>query len=373
MSGHEIELTALHTKPVPVPLPTEIPPPPDLSHLPSHILHSGSVETLIGQNEDLFARLKVNIRRNSVLEGEIMDHERANGELLRANQSLLSQLQVLQEKDQLWRDKTFRAETSQGSLREELDLYKTRITQAEARITELVPLVRYQARVRRWLRPFIDKLTAQLKAERKTLLSKEAIISDLRARLSEATQYAQSLEAQGSRDQARLVEQYESQQKIMTSELEKVKNESKLWRDKASRLDQAVAADAASQNQIVYLERQNKDLKAHAESHRRETLQFAQSTRKHEEDMAVLRIETDELKLQLAKTKDQLESLQTVWMETQKRHESLKIQHEGLNRLNQELSRSLKEKRTKEPAGEEAIEGVALAVADETRSPGVDC
>jgi chromosome segregation ATPase len=364
MSGHDIESRIPHLSAVPVPLPTDIPPPPDLSHLPSHILHSGSVETLIGQNEDLFARLKVNIRRNSVLEGQIMELERSAGELMRANQSLLSQLQVLQEKDHLWRDKTVRAENNQSSLKDELELLKTRFIAADTRNAELRPTARYQRRVRRWIRPMIDRLMNQVLHERKTILAKEAMISDLRARLSEASQYAQSLESQTSRDQARLVEQYEAQQKIITAELDKSRSESRLLREKASRLDQAVAADAASQNQIIFLERKINELQSQIAKKSEDSLHLTELSRKREQDLTILRAEADDMKAQLTRSQDQFEGLQTVWMETQKRLEAMKLQHDSLNQLNQELSRQLKEKMK---------EKQAIEVPLDTPAPEVSC
>src|SRR4051812_21731739 len=66
---------------IPVPLPTQVPTPPNLSQLPSEVLHSGTVETLIAHNEDLIARLKVNLRRNALLEQQILGLEKQINEL----------------------------------------------------------------------------------------------------------------------------------------------------------------------------------------------------------------------------------------------------------------------------------------------------
>ncbi len=60
---------------IPIPLPNELPAALNLQHLPSQVLHSSTVETLIGQNEDLMARLKVNLRRNSLLEQKLLQVE----------------------------------------------------------------------------------------------------------------------------------------------------------------------------------------------------------------------------------------------------------------------------------------------------------
>src|SRR4051812_19023876 len=80
-------------------LPNEIPPLPNLSDLPAQVLHSGTVETLLGQNEDLFARLKVSFRTNAELERQLMIKEQHELEIKHINSSLLAQIQIYQEKD----------------------------------------------------------------------------------------------------------------------------------------------------------------------------------------------------------------------------------------------------------------------------------
>ncbi len=331
--------------PLPIPLPTELPAAPDLSRLPAHILHSGTVETLIGQNDDLMARLKVNIRRNSVLEQQIMEHERVGGELMRANQSLMSQLQILQEKDKLLREKTARAENQQDDLKEEITLLKTMLDAAEERIETLRPSERYRSRIRSIVRPFVDRLKSQLKAERATVFAREAAVSDLRAKLSEALDEVRELERKSARDQTRLVEHYEKSQTEMSAELEKLRTETQLLRDKASRFEVATEKRADAENRNIYLERQVLDLNEKCQLLKKEAETRAQEINSAKDAQAVAELE-------LSKLRDQFESLQTVWAETEKKMENSKLQHEALNRLNQELSRQLKEKKSLSPSGE---------------------
>jgi len=246
--------------PIRAQIPIELPPPPDLSNLPSHVLHSGTVETLIGQNDDLMARLKVNIRRNSRLEKRILEYEHKHDELIRANEALNSQIQVYEEKDILMREKAERVESKETALREELSLLSAKNSSLEERNRELRLAARYMRRIRRWVTPFIDQLKLDLSKERKSLLAKEAAISDLRARLSEATSHALALERQAVKDQAALVERYETNQKKMQAELEKARAEAKLLRDKAARVEQVVAESAGQANRIVFLERHSAEL-----------------------------------------------------------------------------------------------------------------
>ena len=338
------------TTSVPVPLPTDLPPAPDLAQLPAYILHTGTVETLIGQNEDLMARLKVNIRRNSILEQQIMEQERSAGELMRANTSLMAQLEILQAKDRILREKVARSESLQSEMHGEVELMNAKLEALETRNQLLKSSARFQRRVSRWVRPFIDRLKSQLEKERKALYGKDALISDLRARVSELAQHCQSIENQYTKDQARLVEGYEAQNEALKNELENLKADSKLLREKAKSIDQALASEAASQNRIVFLERQNKDALAQAEDERRRAHAAAAQNASLERKLDDALAESAAARDQVSRLENQFESLKTVWSETQERLEAAKLQHETLNRLNQELSRQLREQRQKDSA-----------------------
>jgi hypothetical protein len=243
-------------------IPIELPPPPDLSNLPSHILHSGTVETLIGQNDDLMARLKVNIRRNSLFEQKILELENSNIEMTRANSSLLSQIQIYEEKDLIVREKLMTSTVDHEKMKEEIASQAVKISNLEQRNSDLRLAARYLRRVRRWVTPFVDKLKTELAREGKNLLGKEAIISDLRARLVETVNYAQNVERQSMKDQAALVERYEATHRKMQTDLEKATATAKLLRDKANRVEQAVAESAGYANRIIYLDRHSEDLRA---------------------------------------------------------------------------------------------------------------
>lgn len=350
---------------IPVPLPTEIPPPPDLSSLPAPILHSGTVETLIGLNEDLMARLKVNIRRNSILEQQIMELEKLHDELARVNGSLTSQLQILQEKDRVWREKTQREDSRHDSLKAEIELLNTRLQAAEERREQLHADLKsgsgsaFRRRVHRWVKPMVRELKSTLTDERRKSQAleeqsaiKDAQLSDLRARLADAVAHIQSQEKDFTKDQAKLVEQYESRLSRLEADFQKACTELKVSREKAIRMDEAVAIATTAQNRIVYLERRNHELEKNL---RTDAIDLQSQVARYQQEAKVLAVETLELdrklneatqKLQAQtesyqRLQDQFESLQTVWSEAQKRLEIARLQHESLNQLNQELSRQL--------------------------------
>src|SRR5262245_56948023 len=94
-----------------IPLPDEIPPPPDLSHLPKDVLHSSTVETLLTQNQDLMARLAVNIRRCAEMEENALLMEQKFEALRFEKQVATDQVQVFKEKEKLQKAQGLDTET----------------------------------------------------------------------------------------------------------------------------------------------------------------------------------------------------------------------------------------------------------------------
>lgn len=270
VSNKTFEPSAEYTPSVRTPTPIDLPPLPDFSQLPHAVLHSGTVETLLGLNEELMARLKVNIRRNGLLEQSLLAKDQERAEVERQRASLEAQNEILREKDRHWRERTSRAEINQSGLNDEVGLMKMRVASLEERNRILLRADRFQRRVRAWVRPFIDRLTSELRAARKSLLAKEALLSDARAQLSEAVQHAQSLEAKFTRDQSRLVEAHEARTKTITSELKKLTDENKILREKSAQIDRALSTEASSINKIVALERRVEDLTRQLETAQKE-------------------------------------------------------------------------------------------------------
>ena len=341
-----------------VPTPIEIPEPPDLSHLPAPILHSGTVETLIGHNEDLTARLMVNIRRNGVLEGQIIEQERINRDLVCANNAMVSQLEVLKEKDRITKEKASQIDDRSEALRETVRTLNEKIEDLESDNDYFKYAaragVRFRRRVQSWVRPLVDTLQTDLQSEKSLRLEREAMVSDLRSRLSEALEDLRSVENKLTRDQTKLVEQYEGR----LAGLRNVK-------EKAQRFDEAVSKKTELENKIVLLERQRQDVdQLHAQEVKTlqaQMVQYRQEAKALAAENLALKTETEKQKNefeyltdQYDRLQDQFESVRSVWAESQKKLEAAKLQQETLNKLNQELSRQLKDFRLKDLGPEAA-------------------
>lgn len=332
-----------------VPTPVEIPEPPDLSHLPAPILHSGTVETLIGHNEDLTARLMVNIRRNGVLEGQIIEHERINRELASSNQAMLTQIEVFKEKQRIATEKASQIDDRADFLRETVQSLTEKVEELEddrAYFKQTARAgVRFRRRVDLWVRPLLDLLKTDLKNERNLRIEREAAVVDLRAELNEAREDARSQENKFSRDQTKLVEQYEAR----LAGLRNVK-------EKAQRFDEAVSKKTELENRIVLIERQRDDalalrseelrtLQAQMVQYRQEAKALAAENLQLKSKIESSQSQINDLTDQHERLQDQFESVRSVWAESQKKLESAKLQQETLNKLNQELSRQLKDYR----------------------------
>ncbi len=121
--------TNLEKEMIPVPIPTEIPEPPSLDQIPMDILHSATVELLIQQNEDLSSRLKVNIRRNSQLELDIIKKEKLIKDLQQKKENVLAQMEIIKEKEKIWSDKQKKNEQQMKAMKSESDLMELRYSE----------------------------------------------------------------------------------------------------------------------------------------------------------------------------------------------------------------------------------------------------
>ncbi len=165
-----------NASPVPIPLPTELPDAPSLDALPPSVLHSATVETLLQQVDDLTARLKVNLRRNSLLEMDLKK-SKDNLEFLKSrNQSL--ELKSLVEKEKQSRaEKRFEGLSSRiQELEGQLSVYEMRLSEAliqthnlssekERLAKEALYLNTLKARIKSRLRNYLHRRTASLKEQ----------------------------------------------------------------------------------------------------------------------------------------------------------------------------------------------------------------
>ena len=111
--------------PFDIALPDEIPAPPRFKTDPKSLL-SGTVETLISQNDDLTARLAVSHRRNGDLERRIREMNCEYNELRKKVEILSDQILVYREKDKVIGQRHSSLEKTIRELQAQLELQNMR-------------------------------------------------------------------------------------------------------------------------------------------------------------------------------------------------------------------------------------------------------
>lgn len=88
-----------------IPLPNQSPSPVDIKNLPIEILQSQVVSDLVSQNEDLMARLSINLKRNAELESKITQESNKFRDYQRKTTLLNDQVLILKEKNRTVNEK----------------------------------------------------------------------------------------------------------------------------------------------------------------------------------------------------------------------------------------------------------------------------
>ncbi len=345
-----------------IPLPNELPPPPRLASLPPQILHSGTVETLIGQNEDLMARLKVNLRRNAILEQQIIKLEKHASDLRHANDGLQDQARIVLEKAKGWQKKSEKLETR---------LYESENANESIKSNE-------QTKLSHWV-----EQVKKAKSESATqIATRDVQIRELRTRIEELSNHLGSRERAWQTDQAFLVDKYEIQLKQLSERQVQLDADLLFFKDRAQKIDDATQKQVEAENRAILFERKTKELekKINTEVHELQTLtaQYRGEAKALASELESLRTETtrtrqdaEAFEKENAQLKDQLESLQMLWSENRKHCEALELRMQSLNQINQELSRKLKEQRLDQEAHlldlkkESARETLAIELKDQ--------
>jgi chromosome segregation ATPase len=351
-----------------IPLPTDVPPPPRMSDVPARIMHSATVETLIDHADDLSSRLKVHIRRNGQLEGQLIELQDQLNESDMMRRTVMSQIEILREKDKAVAEKQAAFEQRLNRSNEELDLSKMEAEELGRRNRELqVSNMRawaYRRRIKRWVKPGFLSREQQVKSLQAKVLELDAEVlrltsamANMREELAHQKSEADRRLTAADRDRARLVEGYEK--RISQTEADNARLSSELNRalERVAVLDHATHESARANNERVFFERRTEELEARLKSET-ERLQGSlndvaaecatlrasvETARKLREDADQARAHSEELR---TRSEAQLKSLRDIWQESSVRLQMLESQNEALEKINGDLSRRLTETRT---------------------------
>lgn len=346
-----------------IPLPDELPKRMDLSHLPKDILKSSTIENLISQNEDLMARLKVSLRRMSILETENQRlTEEANKARL-SQTSISDQLLVLKEKDGMWKQKIDQLEKEKEIQGEKVKAYQQRMEYTSA---ELARYIKYHDRIKNQVKPYISQLKEYSKTQEikireieGSLANKEAQLRDLRHQMIEVTKNSRYQVEASEKKAHEMIQFYEQQIEGLQREvqiLHKVQEELEI---KSIKLHAALERQDILENEVVTLRRSKDELVArfdreiqNQQERMSELIRQNQKLGVEHADLQVRVVEDSETIKKIQKENfqltEQLESLRFMWNAKNDEHEKLKSAASALERLNLELSQKLNEMRKQE-------------------------
>lgn len=338
--------------------PDELPKAINYSEIPKDFLKSSTVESLISQNDDLMARLKVTLRRLALIEKEnskLQDIARKAKE----SQLLISdQLMILKEKDNSWMKKIRQAEKEKEVAQEKTSSYETHLLKQKS---EIERYKKYHDRIKTQIKPYV----AQLKEYAKNLESsnkfqleqlegQEIEIQNLRNQISDLTQVCRQDKEQYSTKTQEMVDYYEGHIQKMNEELKELKEHCQELHTKSIKLNKTLEQNDLLENELIQAERLKEELKERLEKDnenlRIRLLDSTKAITYRDMELSDLkaRAVSDEklIKEQQSKLEsltEQMESLRYMWSAKNEENEKLRAAITSLEKINVGLSEKLNE------------------------------
>jgi len=322
---------------VQVALPFQVPEPPDLSKVPLSVIHSATVETLISQTEDLSARLKVQIRRNAVLERRALELEEKTKDIEKSMLTMQEQLEVFKEKDSTHADKVRDLQTAVETHKKDLELLEMRYSQ----LSNLSQRREEEASITATdLKNKITELEKLLPLENENFKLGEEN-NYLKGKLEELVSYLQKKEEEAKELRAQIATQREG----LTSQdqlIQTLKKQVEYHHKAAERV-------AELENVVIHKDREHDQKTAQITN---ELMGLRQEIKNHQMMSRGLNSEKGQLEAQLRTCEEtitglskdnselerQIENLQNLWYKLQAEYEKEKTKTAALTKLNRELS-----------------------------------
>ncbi len=309
----------------------------ELTHLPREVLQSSTVEALIAQNEDLSARLKVSLRKLSVLETE---KEKLSNQLesLRQQFNLLDdQIQILQEKDASWKkkwDQILKEREGQEHRILHLQQLLENAATAEARFRK------YQEKIKTQVKPYVQSLKSfceEIKIQNQQLQSKadekEPLCNNLQFQILEVHEsWNQFKQNQEQRLQTTIRSSETAQQNLQTLLQDLTDKNASLAR-RNFQLENAQNQVNELENQVIALQRNNEILQTEA-SAKNDAVELRKSLERTTQDQL-----------------EQIDNLRRLWKSKDEEAQQYKLRFQALEKLNLELSKAL-QKNSLSPAAD---------------------
>ncbi len=341
---------------------------------------SGAIDSLLAQNEDLNARLKVLLKRLASIEEENLTLTQEHRDMKNQYLSLADEFSVFKEKESSWKERTFTAEETleihQSQIRQkEVEFAKLRTQEWEMREHlksrfELIEkayrrLIRYRARITQTVKPRFKSLMAQIKElearvfqYKRELQNTEVQCQSLINKNIEQVKKVKESLKQSEEEKISLISQFEQSHKDLNSEINTLRSSNIELRKRAGLLERSLERQDYLENKLIFAERENNELRekfnveytlvqnqmfdwrSKAQSQIIENESLSQKYREIENQYLRTREITERLD-------EQMESMRHLWKEKVHENERLKKEKETLESINTELSINLNELKVK--------------------------
>lgn len=348
-------------------LPSQVPERISLSQLPETIGKSGVIEAIMSQNEDLMSRLGVALRRIAQLEDKMAATQSENLTLKDKHESLQDQVLVFKEKARLLAARKNEGQESVQELKEQLKLLEIRysevyqtlqtkearwLSRSEQTESETLRLRRYRQRMQKVAKG-LQARYKEIFASHKTLSQKfsdrETLFETVRNNLLQANEHIQT-------------QKQEFETELQRKEMVILKlTEDFAALQKAKDTAEATAEDSSAkaielENELVLKDRRYdefqmstakeiSDLQSALVRYRNEAKDLALELESKIEEVREKDTHQVELRKQNFNLQEQVENLQALWKEQQRKLEKLVEKNTSLQKLNQELSIAINQHR----------------------------
>ena len=342
--------------------PGPVPQTQNLINLPP--IGNTSFQTLMAQNEDLVAQLRVTLNRLSSI--ELLNQQlQENFDAARSQSSaVFDQLLIWKEKSKIWKEKELALErTHQNDLKNftiEIDILKQKVMQLEHCQEDLARYQKYHEKVKTSVKPYIQKLKSYAKSlfEQTQSLNSQVIEKDLKINVLEAS--LNSLKDQSIKREEiflaqknELIDMFELERTALKKELSSLQNQNEVLIEKTRQLDRSLERQDELENLIVALRRSKEDseLKKQVEVSELKSKNSSLGQSLHHlelengdlrSDLQLSQNNLKSLEVRCQETEEQLTSLRYLWSQKSQENEKLKMSLNGLEKINSELSQKLK-------------------------------
>ncbi len=329
-----------------------------------------SFQTLMAQNEDLVAQLRVTLSRLSALE-QLNQQLQENFDSARTQSSaVFDQLLIWKEKSKIWKEKEQNIErlhqTDTRNFTIEIDLLRQKVMQLERCQDDLARYQKYHEKVKTSVKPYIQKLKDYAKSlfEQTQSLNSQIIEKDLKINVIESQlQLAQDQSTKREEiflaQKNELIAMFEEERRALKRDVLQLQNSNEVLIEKTRSLDRSLERQDELENLIVALRRNKEES---IESRQNEIVDLKAQNSKMNQKIVSLEMTSEDLTKELSNKQtqlqntenalrdheEQLSSLRYMWSQKSQENEKLRLSQAGLEKINLELSQKLKVLRDQE-------------------------